>query len=152
MFDEKIDVAEIMHQIKKEASRITVAEKLGNSRILVSKQTNQEMLLEIEELTKTIKQARNGLHDSRNIGGIIPSYSRFPAPIRQLFRFFSKGMRKGIQFVIQDQVDVNSQIDSILEAIEKREMLILQLLFQVNTSAAVPDEQENNLKKAGILE
>jgi PHD/YefM family antitoxin component YafN of YafNO toxin-antitoxin module len=141
MYNEKIDVAEIMQQIKSEASRIAVAERLKESGILVSEQTCQEMLLEIEELTETIRFARNDLHDSRNVGGIIPSYTRFPAPIRQFFRFFSKGMRKGIQFVIQDQVDVNSQIDTILEAMEKKETLMLQLILQLNTAAA-PDEQK----------
>ena len=139
MFDAKIDVAEIMEQIKQEAIQRAELEDPSFAAFPQSDRTFRETLWQISQLTKTIRETGEELHNTRNVGGVVPLYERFPVPVRQVFRFFSKVMRKGIQFVIQDQVDVNSRVDTILSAVEEREDLILQLILQLERQVRRPE-------------
>jgi len=130
VFDEKVDVAEIMEQIKQEVKLNDGIEELVAPDLLPAAQDNREILYMISQSTRMIRETREKLHDSRNIGHMVPRYEKFPVPVRQFFRLLSRITRKAIQFVIQDQVDVNSQVDSILGEMEKREALILRLILQ----------------------
>ena len=136
MFDEKINVAEIMQQIKDEVSQRYHTGNSPSFPVYDADYPAAKTLDEIDQLTRTIRQDRETLRDLRNIGAVVPAYSRFPALLRPFLRFFSKLLRKGIQFVMQDQVNVNSQITAIFDAMEKRESLILQLLSQSYASSA----------------
>jgi hypothetical protein len=148
LFDEKIDVAEIMRQIKQDVLEKDDLTDLFPAGMPASDQELRSALREIAQLTRTIQITREELHDARNVGGVIPSYERFPTPIRQLFRFFSRGLRKGIQFVIQDQVDVNSRIDTVLSAMEKKEELMMQLILRLEASAAEKNTAAEDSEKA----
>lgn len=144
MFDEKVDVAGIMAQIKLEAQQRMEMEELAPSALLSSDRTYRETLVQISRLTQTIQETGAELHDSRNVGGLVPAYERFPVPIRQLFRLFSRIMRKGMQFAIQDQVDVNTLVDTILSAVAEKEELMMQLLLRLEgkvqrLEASAPD-------------
>jgi len=147
VFDDRVDVAEIMLQIKKEAIQKEHVEEIYPSVDFSSDQTVQDTIRDIAQLTKTIRETRRELHDSRNVGGIVPAYAKFPPPFRQLFRFFSRILRKGIQFVIQDQVNVNSQIDTILSAVEKKEELMMRLILEMNREKKEKEESVTDSQK-----
>ena len=134
MFDEKVDVAEIMLQIKHEAMQIEAIDDFSFDCFPNSDLSFRKASREISRLSKTIDETRKELHDARNIGGLVPVYERFPTPLRQIFRLFSRILRKGLQFAIQDQVNVNSQIDTILSAIDRREELMMQLILRMEAS------------------
>ena len=150
MFDEKINVAEIMQQIKDEVSQRYHTGNSPSFPVYDADYPAAKTLDEIDQLTRTIRQNRETLRDLRNIGAVVPAYSRFPALLRPFLRFFSKLLRKGIQFVMQDQVDVNSQITAIFDAMkplhgmDEKERLMLSQSYASSAKQTKPGPGPEN--------
>lgn len=163
MFNEQIDVAQIMRDIKKKVydSQIGI-ESLQY--VNLSAKDKAELVAqknEYERIGSFIYNTRMNLGKGINIGSTIPAYERFPKPVALLFRFLARISRKSIHYIIRDQIQVNNDFEACIKAVCEREDVLNQKINTLSTAiqklieqALMQKADKENLdfmKEAGYL-
>lgn len=136
MFNEQIDVAQIMRDIKKKVydsqagiESLQYVNLDANDKARLISQKN-----EYERIGSFIYNTCMNLRKDINIGSRIPAYERFPKPIALLFRFLARISRKSIHYIIRDQVQVNSDFEACINAVIEREDVLNQKINILSTA------------------
>lgn len=118
MFDENIDVAAIMREIKADVTGDDFGENIRYS--LYNSDTNR--------ITDFIVNVMNDSEKYLDIGNHLPLCERYPSFIGVIFRVISRIIRKSARFILRDQIAVNHNTISCLNALIEREDSIYTIL------------------------
>lgn len=107
MFDNKIDVAAIMHEIKR-----SVVGEIDDEHISEG---------EAERITEFINNTRQETEPYMEMGAHLPQALRFPKFVRKVIVLCARVVRKATRFLVNDQIVVNRNVDSCIKALVERE-------------------------------
>lgn len=129
MYNKFIDVAEIMRKIKSEV----IPEDTYMSEL--SGQTSQglsDTISEINRIHSFITNTRDNIDHHKRIGYNIPTFDRFPWPLRKLFVFTARIVARITRFITREQNVVNEDISASLKAIVESERQILNAISYID--------------------
>lgn len=109
MFDENIDVAAIMNEIKES---------------VVKQDEDLQRNIDIDEIKRITDYIANVSKESERyleVGNNLPACRRFPTFIAVCFRFAARVIRKAVSFILRDQIVVNRNMFMCVKALVERE-------------------------------
>lgn len=115
MFNQEVDVAKIMHELKASVQ-------------VENNEETADIQGAVAALRTEIEGARVSYYPHLIIGERLPSALRWPKPLRKVVQFMGRIVRKMNKFIIYDQRIVNQNMDICLDNIVKREDYMLQLI------------------------
>lgn len=135
MFDQIVDVAAIMRHIK-----ASVAEN--------QPQNEYSQDDSFSETDKEIKRIHEFLENTRcsavpylDMGMRIPAFSRFCVPVRKLFYFIARLIRKATLFMTREQSIVNHSVDSCIKALVESDQAMFMELRMLHADTIIQQKQ-----------
>lgn len=127
MFDQTVDVAQIMRSIKDKYSNAEngIDESLGKERIIC----------------EYIYNVRSSYEGYLFPGSHLPEAKRYPNIIRKCIRIIARIIRKCNGFIIRDQQFVNVNVDNCIRAIGEREDLMFSMLCNKITELEIENKK-----------
>lgn len=157
MFDNKIDVAEIMHQIK---AQIEPEEEKMNS--VLYRLNNPTIKNVVYEFDKTKENLLKLLEVNREFVNIyqsnIPMYNKYGRIPGKIFRFIARCVRKCNEYLFKNQIKVNqTYMECLKEIIENQDQLVKSFVYvdRLSTECVELEQRickiEKELIKGNIL-
>lgn len=127
MFDNQIDVAKIMREIKESVG--VGNEEEGKNRSFVKYKTDalNEIMNEYIRIESFITNTLAKNHEYINIyQSNVPSYNRYGRIPGKIFRFIAKGIRKCTEYLFRNQVVVNQSMEACIKALTESQMQLVK--------------------------
>ena len=134
MFNQEVDVAKIMQEIKSRIQPEDIEEMVDLQAAVVNKKIE-------------IVNAREIYYPYINIGERLPGGQRFPKFMRKLVHFAGKIVRRMNKFIIYDQRIVNQNVDTCISEIVTREDYIIEMF-----NNSIRDLELNNRSLKGEVD
>lgn len=142
MFDDKIDVAEIMRSIREEIEPDDEMDFLSGS---TSNENVKQIIKEYSRVQEFITNTREENRKYLTLYQVnVPNYARFGKVLSKVFIFIAKCVRKCVHYLTANQVVVNHNFDSCINALVESQNQIMKYL--------VDSENENIMLKEKIME
>lgn len=137
MFNETIDVADIMRKIRSEVLPDDNFDVQFDSNV---SQELSNLTNDIKRIHEFIINTRNNIENHKNIGYNIPAYSRFPWIVRKPFHFISRIFSLAIRFITREQNIVNNDVSASIKAIVESEQQIFKALSIISNHSSKLEE------------
>ena len=132
----QIDVAKIMHEIR--ANVIPDDYSYTESK-------------DFDELKRIVWERREDNQNYIEIGSHLPQGKRFPGIIRLMIQIVARAVRKATRFMMVDQIIVNRNVDSSLDALSQcDEVMYNKLMSEIEKLKK--ENQELSQKVAALSE
>ena len=145
LFNNEIDVADIMEKIKEEVLGENYFEFEKDGIIEVShvdyKAKLKKMNQEVTKLTEEFEELYDETSRKVNVGFYVAEFDRFGKIVGSCAKMFSRFIRKTISYVIRDQREVNAIEANILNNINNQIKLTNQ---KIDLLARALDDQNKN--------
>lgn len=127
MFDNQIDVAKIMREIKESVGIGEEGEEKGRSFTRYKTDALNGIVNEYVRIESFITNTLTKNHEYINVyQSNIPSYNRFGRVLGKAFRFIAKGIRKCTEYLFKNQIMVNQSMEACIKALTESQMQLVK--------------------------